>query len=226
VTERILPKIAWFDLYENCQLEFGIKANPNLPAAEGLVNTIIACTEVLVRSKAMPKDPLDGNPYTITYPKLLETLCARSPAMLGHSDAASARFEHLDEDGWGRLREIGAMRVEPITFRSGDNLLDDAGKEAVDKIAPLLMNNFPTHRIAVRGHTGAGSEEENVQLSLERAQVVVQRLIAIHGIDPERLHAEGWGSKQPPPRKPGESERAFRYRLARVEFVLLEGNHL
>jgi outer membrane protein OmpA-like peptidoglycan-associated protein len=226
VTGSILPKIEWFDLYANCQQEFGIKANPGLPATEGVVNTIIACTEVLVRSKAVDKDPLEGNPYTILYPKLLETLSARSPAMAGHTDSGPIKFAHLDEEGWSKLREIGAMRVEPITFRSGDNLLDDAGKDAVDKIAPLLVNNFPNLRVAVRGHTGPGAEEENVQLSLERAEVVVQRLVSVHGIDPDRLHAEGWGSKQPPPRKPGESERALRYRMARVEFVLLEGNHL
>jgi hypothetical protein len=56
--------------------------------------------------------------------------------------------------------------------------------------------------------------------------VVVQYLIAVHAIAPDRLHAEGQGASQPPPRKPGESERAYRYRLPRVEFVLLEENAL
>ena len=78
----------------------------------------------------------------------------------------------------------------------------------------------------MRGHTGAGDEEENKKLSFSRAQVVVQYLIAVHAIDPDRLHAEGKSASQPPPRKPGESERAYRYRLPRVEFVLLEENAL
>ena len=56
--------------------------------------------------------------------------------------------------------------------------------------------------------------------------MVVQYLIAVHAIDPDRLHAEGKSASQPPPRKPGESERAYRYRLPRVEFVLLEENAL
>jgi hypothetical protein len=48
----------------------------------------------------------------------------------------------------------------------------------------------------------------------------------VHAIDPDRLYTEGKGASQPPPRKPGESERAYRYRLPRVEFVLLEENAL
>jgi hypothetical protein len=56
--------------------------------------------------------------------------------------------------------------------------------------------------------------------------VVAQYLIAVHAIAPDRLHAEGKGASQPPPRKPAELERAYRYRLPRVEFVLLEENAL
>ena len=80
--------------------------------------------------------------------------------------------------------------------------------------------------MAVRGHTGPGDEEANKKLSQERADAVAQRLIAVHGVDTARLYAEGCGSSQPPPRKPDESARAYRYRLPRVEFVLLEDNRL
>jgi len=89
------------------------------------------------------------------------------------------------------------------------------------------LHNYPAYRIVVRGHTGPGSEEgENIKLSLERAQVVTQRLFAVHNINPHRLRAEGVGSKKPPAFKPGESQRSFLYRRARVEFVLFEANSL
>jgi outer membrane protein OmpA-like peptidoglycan-associated protein len=55
---------------------------------------------------------------------------------------------------------------------------------------------------------------------------VAQYLVAVHAIDADRLHAEGLGASQAPARKPGESERAYQYRLPRVEFVLLEENAL
>jgi outer membrane protein OmpA-like peptidoglycan-associated protein len=118
------------------------------------------------------------------------------------------------------------MRVEPISFRQGQNVLDEDGQAQIDAIAELLNLNYPDYRIAVRGHTGAGDEDANYQLSLERAQAVAQRLTVVGGTDADRLHAEGKGSKQPPPRLPGESIRAYQYRLPRVEFVLLEDNTL
>jgi len=56
--------------------------------------------------------------------------------------------------------------------------------------------------------------------------VVAQYLEAVHGVDDHRLHVESRGSSQPVTRRPGESERAYLYRLPRVEFVLLQGNSL
>jgi outer membrane protein OmpA-like peptidoglycan-associated protein len=87
----------------------------------------------------------------------------------------------------------------------------------------MLVNNYPSYRVAVRGHTGPGDAEANQKLSLERAQVVAQRLVAVHNIDKDRLHAEGLGATQPPNRKTGETTRSLRLRMPRVEFVLLEG---
>ena len=79
----------------------------------------------------------------------------------------------------------------------------------------------------IRGHTGpGGSEEENIKLSLERARVVAQYLLAVHNINQNRVRAEGLGSSQPALKKPGESVRAYRYRLSRVEFVAVEEDRL
>jgi outer membrane protein OmpA-like peptidoglycan-associated protein len=156
----------------------------------------------------------------------LDKLLKSAPAMVGRQGGSPVDFKPLSDEAWRSLREVGTLRVEPITFQTGGGLLDAASKEQVDKIAALLIDNYPGYRVAVRGHTGAGDEEENRKLSLVRAEVVAQYLIAVHAIDADRLHAEGKGASQSPPRKPGESERAYRYRLPRVEFVLLEENIL
>ena len=50
--------------------------------------------------------------------------------------------------------------------------------------------------------------------------------VSVHGIDPNRMLARGMGSKKPPPRKLGESPRAYQYRLSRVEFTAVEANPL
>jgi outer membrane protein OmpA-like peptidoglycan-associated protein len=226
VVENILQKIDWYDLFENAEQQFGLVTSPDATPTDGLVKTIIACTDVLRRTGKLPQDPLEGNPYLIINSSLLEKLVKRVPAMVGRQGGSPVHFTSLSDAAWQGLREIGTLRVEPITFQVGGERLDDTGKEQVDKIATLLVNNYPGYRVAVRGHTGAGDEEENKKLSFSRAQVVVQYLIAVHAINPDRLHAEGKSASQPPPRKPGESERAYRYRLPRVEFVLLEENAL
>jgi hypothetical protein len=224
--ENILHKIDWYDLFENAGQQFGLGTSVDTTATDGIVKTIIACTDILRRMGKLSRDPLDGNPYVIINSSLLEKLLKSAPAMVGRQGGSPVDFKPLSDDGWKSLREVGTLRVEPITFQTGGELLDATSKEQVDKIAALLINNYPGYRVAVRGHTGAGDEEENRKLSLARAEVVAQYLIAVHAIDADRLHAEGKGASQLPPRKPGESERAFRYRLPRVEFVLLEENVL
>ncbi len=222
----LLEKIDWFDLHENASLMFGVSAAGGGPAEEGIVNSIVACADIMIRRGQFDKDPV-RDPYLLTNGSLLENLLRSTPRNLGQSAAQAIDFQAMSDSEWAKLREIGTMRVEPISFRQADNRLDDNGLEVVDKIAVMLKHNYPTYRVAVRGHTGSGSDEEaNLQLSRERAQVVVQRLVGVHGIDADRLYAEGLGSAQPPVRRPGEAQRRYRRRLARVEFVLLEGGSL
>src|SRR3989344_6414432 len=127
----------------------------------------------------------------------------------------------MSDDEWNRMKETGTLRVEPIGFQFGAELLDSQGKAVVDQIAVMLANNYPGYYVSVMGHTSSGDETANRRLSLQRADAVRQYLIKVHNINPNRLRAVGAGSSRPPQRKPGENERSYRYRLPRVEFVLL-----
>ena len=226
--EGMLKKIEWLDLEENRRLQFGISRDPGEQVTDGIINTIISCTDVMMRTRRLGSDPLEGNPYLITNSTVLEELVdTAGPAAIAAEGAADVSFEAISDADWQRLREVGTFRVEPITFQSWNNRLTDDGKESVDKIAQLLTHHYRGYRIIVRGHTGPGGDESaNEALSLERAQAVQQYLKAVHSIDPNRLLAEGMGSKEPPRRKPGESPRAYQYRLSRVEFTAVEANPL
>ncbi len=225
---EMLPKIEWLDLEENRRLQFGLSREAGEAVEEGLVNTIISCTDVMLRTGRLDGDPLEGNPYLITNSTILEALMdSVNIAEIGGAGGTEVVFEPLDDGGWQRLREVGTFRVEPITFQTWNNQLDDNGKGSIDRIAQLLTHNYPGYRVEVRGHTAPGGDEEaNVQLSLERSQAVVQYLKAVHSFDSNRLRAEGKGSAEPPRRKPGESPRAYQYRLSRVEFKAVEANPL
>lgn len=222
VVESMLAKIEWFDINENAMLQFGVSSNPAMPGRDGVIDTILQCLEVIRRTG----NAITVDPYLLTNKSLIEELQANSNQSI-YADASGGviDFPELSDSGWGQLREVATIRVEPIEFALGSNSLSDTGKEQVDKIAKLLLHNYPSYRVAVRGHTGPGSDEsENKKLSLERAQVVAQRLIAVHTFDPDRLRPEGIGSALPPSLRPGESPRSLLYRMARVEFVLFDTN--
>jgi len=221
--EPMLKKIAWHDLHENASHEFGLSTGAGNNSVEGVVNTIIACTNVLVKTNRLKKDPL-GDPYRIVNSSILQSVQGRLPAEIGPG-VRKHEFSAISERQWKGLHEVGVMRVEPISFQQGTSVLSPGGEEEVDRIAESLANNYPDDRIMVLGHTGSGSDEkESLRLSQERAEAVTQRLIAVHQMSANRLMAKGMGSAKPPARRPDENQRAYMYRFPRVEFKLYADN--
>ena len=222
-TEAMLGKIDFLDVQENATKFFGVKMG-DLPAAEGMVNVILSCMDVMKRV-GVPLASELKNPYELTNRGMIERLVTTMPQAIGQA-AAAKDVPALDLAAWRALKEVGALRIEPISFQSGAELLDQTGKEEVDRVAYLLLNNYPGYRVIVRGHTGPGDEQANRELSQNRAEVVKRYLEVTHSIDPDRMLAEGMGFTQPPKARPGESQRSLRSRAPRVEFVLVEGNDL
>src|SRR5258708_28844128 len=91
--EPMLKKIDWYDLQANCSRQFGLKSAVNEAPSEGVTNTILACTNVLVRIGALQKDPL-GDPYRIVNSSILKQVQARLPAEIG-SAAGKRAFARL-----------------------------------------------------------------------------------------------------------------------------------
>src|SRR5215813_14498986 len=81
--EAVLHKIDWYDLFENANQQFGLTTGVGTTATDGLVKTIIACTDVLRRTGRLSHDPLGGNPYLILNSSILEQLVKKVPATLG-----------------------------------------------------------------------------------------------------------------------------------------------
>ena len=115
------------------------------------------------------------------------------------------------------------LRVLPILFQSGAATLTAEGTKTVDQAATAIVHNFPQYRVLVKGHTTpSGDEAANLRLSQERAEAVKNYLETVRGIDSNRLRAAGVGSREPLLRPPGEGDLSYPFRLARVEFILLE----
>ncbi|HVK50039.1 MAG TPA: OmpA family protein, partial [Pseudobacter sp.] len=77
----------------------------------------------------------------------------------------------------------------------------------LDNLVVLLRDN-PTVRIQLSGHTdNVGKEQDNLQLSNNRARAVVKYLVD-HGIEPARLSFKGYGASQPVADNDSEEGRA------------------
>jgi outer membrane protein OmpA-like peptidoglycan-associated protein len=216
-----IDNIKWYNLQENAHLMFGIQevSSAGSYADEGLVKTIYAWNDV---NRLMKKDIEVDNPYEILNKTFIEGLASTAVVPVGTKSDNVRDFEALGKDQWEKLQESGTMRIENITFQSGIGRLDNDGEETVDNVAQKLIHNYPNYRVLVAGHTGYGDAEANLKLSQERADIVRQQLIAVYNIDEDRVLAKGFGAERPPKRKNGESERAYRLRMQRVEFILLQ----
>jgi outer membrane protein OmpA-like peptidoglycan-associated protein len=228
----MLKGIQWINFNENCEKWFGISV-PGRFADEGLVETIEASAQILENAGDFSRTPIpDDDPYRLTNSRFLETLFARGmtgtfTAGTGVTDGAGAidsletRFASLSQTQWNNLKEVGTLKVEPIVFQQGATDLDLIAKKVIDQAVERLKH-YPNFRIVIKGHTDIrGDGRQNAVLSKDRADAVARYLKVVYNVDPNRLRVVGLGGAEPLSQLPGESRRAWMYRLPRVELVLV-----
>lgn len=227
----MLKGVHWATFMENCEQWFGI-ALPGTYAEEGIVDTIEATVRVLMGAGDFTRSPVpDNNPYRLTNSSFLEGLFTGGisgftlPGDKGGAQLKTgtleARFPPLDREHWASLKEVGTLRIDPIIFQSGSTGLSMQAKEIIDS-AVMRLKHYPNFRVIVRGHTGTrGDAQENLILSQQRAEAVARYITITYGVDANRLHIEGKGGEMALARKAGENERAYQYRLPRVELLLV-----
>ncbi len=225
VVENMVQRIDWYDKEENCYDLFGIRTdNNNFPVEEKMFASVVACSNVMSRIQGFDASGID--PFRLINSSFLQTMADAGLQSVSGGATEAKVFKALNAQDWADLKEVGTMRVEPITFQSGTNKPDASGEELIDMAAKLLINNYPNYRVKVLGHTGKGDAAANKELSQQRADAVRDYLIKVNDISPDRLLAAGVGAAQLPRRKTNESTRAYRFRMARVEFVLLDESTL
>lgn len=113
--------------------------------------------------------------------------------------AASSPFTDPEPAGdiGGALQDKGTYALDDLVFATGSAQLGEGNFASLAALAGYLAAN-PGQRITLVGHTDAvGSIEANIALSRNRAASVRERLVAVHGVDPAQLAAEGAGYLAP-----------------------------
>lgn len=222
--DNMLKGIEWQSLSQNAEKWFGISQGSGI-SNEALIDTIESTVDVLTEYGSLSSNPIPNrDPYRITNSqfigKLFEDLLQSSGFGL-KSVSNTTKFSALTDSQWTRLKEVGTLKVRPIVFSSGSDTLTIEGKEQLD-LAVNNLKHYPAFRVEIRGHTGLrGDKQANKQLSQDRADSVMRYLQITHDIDSARIRSVGFGGEKPLPKQANESNRAYNYRLPRVELVLM-----
>jgi OOP family OmpA-OmpF porin len=122
----------------------------------------------------------------------------------------------VDEVGCAKIDEKMSDLITKLQFTNNSALLTVPSKIALDEIAELLAR-YPDAKIEVQAHSDSiGSASYNKILSQQRANSVMQYLIA-KDIMQSRLKSEGFGEENP---IADNNTKIGRAKNRRVEFVL------
>ena len=126
--------------------------------------------------------------------------------------------EPLKDNYSSKLKEDGAIVLDDLIYRSGSADLGPGPFESLSALANFLKGT-PSSSIILVGHSDAiGELRKNIELSRNRAQAVVDRLIKEYGIDQSRISAQGIGFLSP---KTNNSTEKSRKKNRRVEAILI-----
>lgn len=200
---QVVAGIHWKNTLEN-YAHFGLLAGPATVAVPHLEDIIGNIVEVLLKTRALESDPLDGQYHTLFYPQILAELKSSNfhPAqglnLIPDVAPSSGDLEPIRADPsavaltaeqWAGLQPVGELRVEPIVFTRGSANLTLQSERDLATLARRLQS-FPNFYLRVLGHTRAeGDPEANRALAQARAETAAAALRA-QGVRPERMRTE------------------------------------
>lgn len=173
-----------------------MSARPLVPLALALLLGACATDTVVL----LPKD--DGSTGAIAASRDGKQVVLDSPYASARAGAGGVRPRTSNRDEVQRRfgAALTAMPLPPasytIYFDSGSDEFNDAARATVARLLEDLHTR-PAPEVTVIGHTDrVGSDADNDTLSLQRAQSVRERLVAM-GLDPAHVDAAGRGSREP-----------------------------
>jgi outer membrane protein OmpA-like peptidoglycan-associated protein len=200
---QVVQGIRWKNTLEN-YAHFGLATAPadnGVPHLEDIVDNIV---DVLVKTKALPSDPLAGKHPTLFYHQILAELqrekfhpgkgvslipgLAPDPGVVEQVRAEQGA-KALTPEQWEKLQPVGELRLEPIVFSRGSANISVQSDRDLQALARRLRS-FPQFYLRVIGHTRAeGDPDANRALALARAEAAAQFLRG-QGVGTDRMRTE------------------------------------
>ena len=197
-----------------------VASSPKTPvAASALVAaTSVAAESIVATDETLPSPELfvETSGSTVTQPPaevIDPPLPEPAPSVVETPTATDQQMVATDQQMVATIAEASSV----VSFYTASIVLTDESKTVLDKVAALMDNN-PTKRLGIIGHTDAlGDADSNVELSFARARACAAYL-ADKGVASARIDAAGMGEQMPLASNQTEQGRE---RNRRVEFRLL-----
>jgi outer membrane protein OmpA-like peptidoglycan-associated protein len=136
-------------------------------------------------------------------------------------------FDYRDQKKYVETSQIFGMlpielnkqfKVPNLSFVQSRSEISTASYPALDEIVMILKENEGL-QVLIEGHTdNQGDWDENLKLSIERANQVREYLIS-HGVDVARIQSKGWGGTKPLNTSTDEEKRRLNRRVEFSFFV-------
>lgn len=157
--------------------------------------------------------------------KLAEQSAALEQQVLQREERLQQQLAELEE-----LKQLQAtnsdrgmvLTLGDVLFDTGESSLKPAAQNNLLEVAQFLQK-YPDRKLTIEGHTdNTGDEEYNMNLSAERA-LAVKSMLALHGVEPSRISAQGMGESSP---MASNDSAAGRQRNRRVDLIFTESEDL
>lgn len=196
--EALAKGILWKNTLENFA-HFGLVEKSQMRGIQHLEDIIGNVLQVLLRTGALAKDPLEGKANILYYDRVMADLNQAKfhPGHLPGVQAESGQsLDSIREDGalsalsdsdWQRLVPVGDMKVASLTFGRGTARLNVQSERELTRLAGIL-SSWPSYYLVVTGHAREdGDPDANRKLALDRAQAAADFLFT-QGLASQRVH--------------------------------------
>ncbi len=127
-------------------------------------------------------------------------------------DALKSKPQDMDTDLQLYDGNLLSKYLKLINFKSNDATLDEEAYKSLDALA-LQLKKFPKVKFVINGHAdNSGTDEKNMKLSQERAEVVKAYLVS-QKVDIKRFSTQALGSAYPIANNEVEEGRAKNRRV-------------